>query len=255
MVMALGNYRPGAPRFALWASRGAAARKAEACPAQLERSESEDGLAQVKTGCRKFSDSTVKELAPASSPGIVVRRTASLPLADDRAIQYSRMVASIRDFAASWMPRLKRGMTVEERDYAFPRQMRPSFAHNPARLENQGRRESRVPDAPAAARGVVVSTRVSHHRSTGIRPSLRNGFNGLLRALPGDRAFLPPSSARIFASTNLTPASGCQDHTTSPSACNVIRLLTCRVHRIPRPTSVTIAKRPLCGTGRREPCR
>jgi hypothetical protein len=29
-----------------------------------------------------------------------------------------------------------------------------------------------------------------------LRPSLRNGFNGLLRALPGDRAFLPPSPAR-----------------------------------------------------------
>jgi hypothetical protein len=28
------------------------------------------------------------------------------------------------------------------------------------------------------------------------RPSLRNGFNGFLRALPGDRAFLPPSSTR-----------------------------------------------------------
>jgi hypothetical protein len=28
-----------------------------------------------------------------------------------------------------------------------------------------------------------------------IRPSLRNGFNGVLRALLGDRAFLPPSRA------------------------------------------------------------
>jgi hypothetical protein len=28
------------------------------------------------------------------------------------------------------------------------------------------------------------------------RHSLRNGFNGFLRALPGDRAFLPPSLAR-----------------------------------------------------------
>jgi hypothetical protein len=37
----------------------------------------------------------------------------------------------------------------------------------------------------------------SHHRFTGItRHSLHNGFNGLLRALPGDRAFLPPSPAR-----------------------------------------------------------
>jgi hypothetical protein len=37
-----------------------------------------------------------------------------------------------------------------------------------------------------------------HHRFTGIpRPSLRNGFNGLYRALPGDRAFLPPSLAEL----------------------------------------------------------
>jgi hypothetical protein len=42
----------------------------------------------------------------------------------------------------------------------------------------------------------VVSTRVSHHRSTGIiRHSLRDGFNGFLRTLPGDRACLPPSQA------------------------------------------------------------
>jgi hypothetical protein len=58
----------------------------------------------------------------------------------------------------------------------------------------------------------------SHHRFTGFtRPSLRNGFNGFLRALPGDRAFLPPSPAEKV-SANLTPASGRQDHTTSPSA-------------------------------------
>ena len=34
--------------------------------------------------------------------------------------------------------------------------------------KNRGRGECRVPDAPAAARVVVVSTRVSHHESTGI---------------------------------------------------------------------------------------
>jgi hypothetical protein len=38
--------------------------------------------------------------------------------------------------------------------------------------------------APAAARVVVVSTRVSHHEYAGnTRHSPRNGFNGLLRAL------------------------------------------------------------------------
>ena len=46
--------------------------------------------------------------------------------------------------------------------------------------------------------------------------SLRNGFDGFLRALPGDRALLSPSSA--LPSANLTPASRRQDHTTSPSA-------------------------------------
>jgi hypothetical protein len=37
----------------------------------------------------------------------------------------------------------------------------------------------------------VKSIRVTHHRFTGsIRPSLRNGFNGLFRALPGEPGFL-----------------------------------------------------------------
>jgi hypothetical protein len=44
----------------------------------------------------------------------------------------------------------------------------------------------------------VENTRVSHHGHTGItRHSLRNGFNGFLRALPGDRACLSPSSAKV----------------------------------------------------------
>ena len=42
----------------------------------------------------------------------------------------------------------------------------------------------------------VENTRVSHHGHTGnTRHSPRNGFNGFLRALPGDRALLSPSSA------------------------------------------------------------
>jgi hypothetical protein len=73
----------------------------------------------------------------------------------------------------------------------------------------------------------VGSTRVSHHEFTGnIRLSPRSGFNGFLRALPGDRACLPPSPADHSA--NLTPASGCQDHTTSPSAkVSFARTLSC----------------------------
>src|SRR6267143_2363989 len=74
---------------------------------------------------------------------------------------------------------------------------------------------------------VVERTRVttSTPESPGI-PAL-NGFNGFLRALPGDRALLPPSPTDMFLSkpgwadsnsANLTPASGRQDHTTSPYA-------------------------------------
>jgi hypothetical protein len=70
-----------------------------------------------------------------------------------------------------------------------------------------------------------------------------NGFNGFLRALPGDRALLSPSLAAI-APANLTSASRCQDHTTSPSAALPLVFRHCYVHRIPVSTSVTIAKRP-----------
>ena len=95
----------------------------------------------------------------------------------------------------------------------------------------------------------VVNTRVSHHRFTGsIRLSARNGFNGFLRALPGDRACLSPSSADDSA--NLTPASGCQDHTTSPFASGALVRSTIRVHRIP-PRVRDDRDTPLCGARRR----
>ena len=97
--------------------------------------------------------------------------------------------------------------------------------------KHRGRRESRAPDAPAASYAKVKSIRVSHHRFTGsIRPSPRNGFNGFLRALPGDRALLSPSPRNAKHCRELTPASGRQDHTTWPSAGLRIRL-----KRTPRP--------------------
>jgi hypothetical protein len=89
-----------------------------------------------------------------------------------------------------------------------------------------------------------------------VRPSLRNGFNGFLRALPSDRAFLPLSPAqcrkhcrRLDASVG---ASGPHDFAVRrlavrPHAPRVRR--RCRVHRIPNPTFVTIAKRPSIGNG------
>jgi hypothetical protein len=106
--------------------------------------------------------------------------------------------------------------------------MRPSCAEFSAHegVGNAGRRCTR---SRACS---VVNTRVSHHESTGTtRHSRTQWFYGLFRALPGDRALLPPSPADTSAS--LTPASGCQDHTTSPSALVLFVNSTLSVHRIP----------------------
>ena len=95
----------------------------------------------------------------------------------------------------------------------------------------------------------VVNTRVSHHGHTGnTRHSPRNGFNGFLRALPGDRALLPPSPAKVvFRKLDASVgASGPHDFAVRVRA---VRLRRIRVHRIPSPTSVTIAKRPSVWAG------
>ncbi len=81
-----------------------------------------------------------------------------------------------------------------------------------------GRRESRVPVAPAAACASVESTRVSHYRFTGT-PGLPCAMvltvsSGLS---PVTGLVCHRRQQKLF-SANLTPASGRQDHTTSPSA-------------------------------------
>src|ERR1700722_11825830 len=65
----------------------------------------------------------------------------------------------------------------------------------------------------------------------------------LFRALPGDRAFLPPSPPRSLLLKNLTPASRRQDHTASPSVSAPFVIGT-STSTAPRPASVTIASRP-----------
>ncbi len=74
-----------------------------------------------------------------------------------------------------------------------------------------------------------------------------NGFNGLLRALPGDRtgdrAFLSPSPRNAKHCRELTSASRRQDHTASPS---VPPRTPCEetAATAPCPASVAIASRP-----------
>jgi hypothetical protein len=73
----------------------------------------------------------------------------------------------------------------------------------------------------------------SHHGHTGnTRHSPRNGFNGLYRALPGDRAFLPPSPTKVaFRKLDTSVGvSGPHDFAVRVSA--LVRSAA-RVHRIP----------------------
>jgi hypothetical protein len=67
----------------------------------------------------------------------------------------------------------------------------------------------------------------------------------LIRDLPGDRAFLPPSpqSARLRA-PGLSASVGAPGPHDFAVRCNINRPSMRRVHRIPLPTFVTIAKRP-----------
>jgi len=102
-------------------------------------------------------------------------------------------------------------------------------------LQREGAGNAGRPMRPIAACAMVEveCTRVSQVTPEITRHSPRNGFNGFLRALLGDGAFLPPSPA--LPSANLTPASGRQDHTTSPSASKRPRLK--RHLRPPHPAS------------------
>jgi hypothetical protein len=133
---------------------------------------------------------------------------------------------------------------------AFSRRLAPEFCQSLPLSENRGRRECRAPDS---ARSLVCEMKKAHKRShhghTGT-PSIPRAMvltvSFALSSVTGlschrRLAKLPPR--------DLTPASGRQDHTTSPSAGNALVSSAARVHRIPPPTSVTIAKRPSRGGG------
>src|SRR5436190_24049062 len=103
-----------------------------------------------------------------------------------------------------------------------------SFERNSFALQNkraQGRPGARRTHGPCAKK--VAHGR--HHRCRRIiRPSLRNGFNGVLRALLDDEFLFATVAPRIEwlhapgraaeTSARLDTSNGCQDHTTSSSA-------------------------------------
>jgi hypothetical protein len=99
------------------------------------------------------------------------------------------------------------------------------------------------PPATKKAGGVTTGSA----RSTGIPCAM---VYGLYEISPVSQALLPPSPARRGTRLRELSASvgapGPHDFAVRE---HVIRLVTCRVRRIPLPTFVTIAKRPSCGGG------
>src|SRR5665213_3682831 len=122
--------------------------------------------------------------------------------------------------------------------------MRNSCPKRGRRRPQEGRRENRVPAAPTAPCAKGSKHTVVDHRFTGTRLSPRNGFNGLFRALPGDRLFATVVARKI--PRHLTPAPRRQDHTTSPSA-SALFVKSALASTASHPASVTIAIRPSRG--------
>jgi hypothetical protein len=95
---------------------------------------------------------------------------------------------------------------------------------NSALANRRGRREDRVHAAPAVSRAICTKQNAHEHTGSAEASGLPCAVvYGLLRALPGERALLPPSSPRSLLLRNLTPASRRQNHATSPSASACVR--------------------------------
>jgi hypothetical protein len=137
------------------------------------------------------------------------------------------------------------------------RNLRPKLCLRTA-LCIRGRREGRVSATPAAA---------VHKKSTGKEPQVRTEQSGLPCAMvlrfpsysPRGPGFLAPSSARSSRQLDTSVGvSGPHDFAVRISAVRPARSLRTRrqcVHRIPRSTFVTIAKRPsLSSAGRGGSC-
>src|SRR6202011_1489874 len=157
--------------------------------------------------------------------------------------------------------------------------VRPSFGknHSPRKTEGAGNAGCPLHPQPRVRNKTKHTSIVTTGPPDSARHSLRNGFSGLLRALPGDRACLSPSSCGSLM--HLTRLGGCisakldasvgapepHDFAVRFSILRPARLVTAhgkpalpppRAPMPPRPPHPVPNVRddretPLCGTGRR----
>src|ERR1700694_4254147 len=163
--------------------------------------------------------------------------------------------------------------------FAFPRREAPEFCMNRFAQENRGRRKCRVPAAPAASRAKLNKAHErSHHRCRRIHPGIPRAMVlrliscsprrriRLVTVIRGLRFCLRPVGPTRLR--ELDTSNGCQNPTALPSASTSLlgvpfarsqasptrpasrHTLNAAASTASRPASVTIAIRPLCGTGR-----
>src|SRR5579863_5817 len=128
-----------------------------------------------------------------------------------------------------------------------------SLAINVRPSEIRGRRECRAFNAPAASRAIKTKHTSVVTTVTPETPGIpRAMVYGLYRALPGDRAFLPPSPLRSLLPRNLIAsvgASGPHDFAVREAAPSSEAPLASTASRL---AFVTFASRPPFETGRAE---
>ena len=110
--------------------------------------------------------------------------------------------------------------------------MRPSFASFSVTLQSRGCRESRVRAAPAVPCANGKRKRTRAYRFSGGNPAFPARWVTAYCALSLVTGFLATIIGGILLA-NLTPASGRQDHTASPSAMAAFVVRRRHVHRIP----------------------
>src|ERR1700733_9467153 len=122
-----------------------------------------------------------------------------------------------------------------------------------SRPPNRGRRECRAADAPDSRVCHVEQERTRVSRVHRNHPAFPTQWFTDYTCAPRCSGFLATvTPEKLSLLKNLTPASRCQDYTTSPSARKRPRLKAPLASTASCPALVTLANAPLGGTGRRE---
>ena len=130
--------------------------------------------------------------------------------------------------------------------HVFARGLR--FGPAPSEMRAQGMPGARCARSLACSNKTKHTSVVTTSHTGFTRHSPRNGFNGFLRALPGDRACLPPSPRRNNPA-RLSASVGAPEPHDFAVRFSAIRQERIRVHRIP-PRVRDDRETPLGGTGR-----